>query len=356
VLNLSERSSELVVTVVPSAAAELLSSLCAFSFPPDYDTFDLGAAWFEERRAAIPPDLYATIALFSAPNGTRLWGNLLGLVHETPEPRDVPAFLAHLRATPPEEVRRHLLGHYGEFDPAKREATRLAAAGDPAALDETLAMFFADEGHREEVRARYFPADDPGRAKAALLETLARWQETVFAGLEPEIVPILERDAKAKRALGRGGPPERLLDTALNGVEYTPEPGIREVVLFPCYLWRPWVVLSDHRDLKLVVYPVADDSLALGGDEPPARLVKLYKALGDERRLRTLKRLAAGDSTLQDLADHLGLAKSTMHHHLAILRVAGLVRVRMRSASDMQYSLRRDLLPEVGELLRGYLG
>lgn len=90
-------------------------------------------------------------------------------------------------------------------------------------------------------------------------------------------------------------------------------------------------------------------------NRPPASL-NYYKALGDERRLRTLKKLSITDYSLQELADYLGLAKSTMHHHLAILRSAGLVRVRMKGNGDMHYSLRRDLIPDTAGLLQGYLG
>src|SRR3954453_9353246 len=115
VLNLSGRSPDLAVTVEPSLAAELLNSLCSFSFPPDYATFELGAGWFEQRRAATPPDLMAPISLFSSAPWTRLWGHFLGLAHETPAPRDVPTFLAQIAATPATELRRHLLGYYGEL-------------------------------------------------------------------------------------------------------------------------------------------------------------------------------------------------------------------------------------------------
>lgn len=354
VLNLSERSAELTVTVVSSMAAELLNSLCAISTPSDFPTFELGAEWFEARRAALPPDLLEASEILSGAVGTRMWGHLLGLVHQTPAPRDIPAFLAQVAATSDEELRRYLLDYYAEFEPVQRETARLAAAGDRAALDEVLTRFFPNSASREIVRSRFFP-DEPGGTKAIVLDTLKRWETIIFGELELELQPILEREVKAKRIIQRTGTPERLIDIALNGIEYTPEPGIREVVLIPSYIWRPWVVLSDYRDLKIIVYPVADDSLNTHGDEPPARLIKLYKALGDERRLRTLKKLATGDNSLQELADHLGLAKSTMHHHLAILRAAGLVRLRVRNSGDMQYSLRRDPIPDVAELLRGYL-
>lgn len=124
------------------------------------------------------------------------------------------------------------------------------------------------------------PRVAPEGTKIAIVDTLQRWYEVLFTHLKAEIAPILERDVRVKRILQRTTSPERLIDTTLNGIEYVPEPGIREVVLLPSYLWRPWVVLSDHADLKLIIYSVADDSLATDGDEPPTRLVKLLQGPG----------------------------------------------------------------------------
>lgn len=357
VLNLSERSKELGITYEPSLASELLSSLCIFSFLPEYNSFELGDEWLTEYRAIIPDDLMETIDLLSGPHSIRLWGHLLGLVQETPQPRDVPGFLAQVAATSSEEIRRHLLGYYQSWNDVPREVMGRAAEGDEAALATVLADLFPEAEQRERLRARFFPDPviEPEGTKVVILDTLQRWNEAIFKRLEPEVAPILERDVRAKRVFQRTATAERVIDATLNGIEYVPEPGIREVIFFPSYLWRPWVILTDHLDLKLIIYSVADESLTTNGEEPPTRLIKLYKALGDERRLRTLKKLAAADHSLQELADFLGLAKSTMHHHLTILRSAGLVRVRMSSNGDMHYSLRRDLIPDTTALLQEYL-
>jgi DNA-binding transcriptional ArsR family regulator len=357
VLNLSERSKELGITFEPSLASELLSSICIFSYLPDFHSFELGDEWFEEYRAIIPADLLETVGLLSGTHSIRLWCHLLGLLQETPPPRDVPGFLAQVAATSSEELRRHLLGYYQSWTSMPREVMGRAAEGDESALTTVLTDLFPESPQRERLQARFFPdpAAEPEGTKIVILDTLQRWHEAIFKRLEPEIAPILERDVRAKRSLQRTASTERVIDTTLNGIEYVPEPGIREVVFFPSYLWRPWVILTDHLDLKLIIYSVSDESLTTNGDEPPTRLIKLYKALGDERRLRTLKKLSATDHSLQELADFLGLAKSTMHHHLTILRSAGLVRVRMSSNGDMHYSLRRDLIPDTTALLQAFL-
>jgi DNA-binding transcriptional ArsR family regulator len=48
------------------------------------------------------------------------------------------------------------------------------------------------------------------------------------------------------------------------------------------------------------------------------------------------------------------VAKSTAHHHLAILRHAGLVTIR--DEDENVYSLRRDVVPRAGELLESFIG
>jgi DNA-binding transcriptional ArsR family regulator len=148
--------------------------------------------------------------------------------------------------------------------------------------------------------------------------------------------------------------PERLIEAATDGVSYVPEPGIARVLLIPHLAMRPWVLISEYDRTKILAYPVAAGSLAASRDDPPARLVALCKALAEEQRLRLLRRLAEGPMSLQQIADHLGLAKSTAHHHLVGLRAAGLVRVQL--GADKEYSLRADAVTDVTDLLRAYLG
>lgn len=55
-------------------------------------------------------------------------------------------------------------------------------------------------------------------------------------------------------------------------------------------------------------------------------LVKLFKALGDDNRLRILAALRGRSVCVCDLARQIGLSQPTLSHHLKILREAGLVR------------------------------
>jgi DNA-binding transcriptional ArsR family regulator len=181
---------------------------------------------------------------------------------------------------------------------------------------------------------------------------LRRFAETCFADRD-DTAAVLDRDADAKRALARTMPPERLVEIATNGVTFSVQPEMAGVVLVPSIVVRPWVIITEHEGLRIFCYSVADEHIEADPAAPPSWLVQVYKALGDERRLRLLNRLAESNASLAELADEVDLAKSTVHHHLRTLRAAGLVRVTV--GDDREYSLRRDTVPEAARLLEVYL-
>ncbi len=158
------------------------------------------------------------------------------------------------------------------------------------------------------------------------------------------------RDAATKRSLAGSNPPEQLVELATSGYQYRPAPGIRTIALFPSWWMRPWVILWEHKSVKIFCYPIA---AAPEEGASPAEVARVYKALGDEGRLKLLRRLSDGPLKLSEAAAELGVAKSTAHHHLAILRQSGFVTIR--DEDENVYSLRRDL-PQAGELLSAYLG
>jgi DNA-binding transcriptional ArsR family regulator len=135
------------------------------------------------------------------------------------------------------------------------------------------------------------------------------------------------------------------------GVRYAVEPGIDRVLLVPHLVSRPWAIFTESGSTKIVCYGV--DEADVSGDAPPDPLVAAYKALGDETRLRLLRRLAVGPATLQELTELTGLAKSTVHGHLLVLRTGGLVVTELSKRSA--YALRRETLAQSAALLETYL-
>lgn len=68
------------------------------------------------------------------------------------------------------------------------------------------------------------------------------------------------------------------------------------------------------------------------------RAVRLFKALGDESRLRTLEMLMTREACVSELAEASGEQVSTVSHRLRLLRSEGLVE-RRRSGRHIFYSL-----------------
>ena len=109
------------------------------------------------------------------------------------------------------------------------------------------------------------------------------------------------------------------------------------------------------------MYGMADEFVDPDPEAAPSWLVRTYKALSDERRLRILRRLSEGETSLDELTKLLGLSKSTVHHHIGILRAAGLVRVQIPSErtkkhdKTTRYSLREQPLDMAGDFLDTYI-
>ncbi len=348
VLDLSAPAAIEIVFDV-AEAAEVLMSICVLGDLGDYDTFDLGEPWLTALRETVPPDLLAVVESLKL-GELKVAAHMLGIVFETPKPRAFPAFLERLEATDPLELKKHLFGSYAGQGThvAPPEVIERALAGDSDAKEEFLASLV--EYSEKYESARTLLEADGADLKEQILDLLPRWYEHVFLPHSQEWREPAERDADAKRGLAASHSPIQLTELATHGYQYAPGPGIRTLAFFPSWWMRPWVILWEHKGTKIFCYPIA---AAPEEGASPAEVARVYKALGDEGRLKLLRRLSDGPLTLSDAAVELGVAKSTAHHHLAILRQAGFVTIR--DEDENVYSLRPDL-PETGDLLAAYLG
>ncbi len=192
---------------------------------------------------------------------------------------------------------------------------------------------------------------DPADAKGLLEAACRGWHDAVLHPNQQATARVLKRSARAARALAARLAPEELIDSVTRGIRYTPEPGIRRILVVPHVVSRPWSIFTEADGTKIVCYGVAETHVT--GDAPPDPLVAAYKALGDETRLRILRRLAEGPASLHELTEILGLAKSTVHGHLLVLRTGGLVVADVSKKTG--YRLRRETLAESAALLDTYL-
>ena len=78
-----------------------------------------------------------------------------------------------------------------------------------------------------------------------------------------------------------------------------------------------------------------------------------FKALADPTRRRILELLRAGDMTAGELAEHFDISKSSLSHHLATLRNAGLV-TDERHGQNIVYSLNTTVMQDLVGWFMGF--
>lgn len=319
-------------------------AFAAWSHGGEDAEYEVGEQWFSDVAGRIDPALAATVSGLGC--CAWVWLGLLGVVLDLPEPRTAEALVGHLHSTDPVELRRRLLG--AVLGHADRELVDRAAAGDSEALAEAVRS-----SHEDVTGVEWLVETDASEVRRVIADVVATFAEAAHPDRE-RIAAVLARDADHKRALARTMPPERLVEIATNGVTFAARPEVAKIVLVPSVVMRPWVTISEHGATRIFSYPVADEHLSADPDAPPTWLVGFFKALADERRLRLLSVLAEGPAGLADLTARVDLAKSTVHHHLRVLRTAGLVRITV--GDDKEYSLRTDAVPEAARMLESYLG
>jgi DNA-binding transcriptional ArsR family regulator len=336
-----------------SEAAESITGLAMVTGTDD-ERFDIGTAWFHDIRTQLSGDLARLVALLQGSEPIQsLWHTLLAALAEAPD--GLHDFLRHLEAMPTEALWLQVLGFHAHPNPSPALHEAMLAAGH--GLVEPLERWFerdpAHSGRWIRGLARALGGDAEG-ARRLILDVLRRWHDEVFATRWEEIAPILRRDALEKGRLARAHSPAEVVEEATSGGEYVPEAGVGRVVLVPTYLGRPWVRVNRQRDALVIVHPVDDGAVTASPEEAHRRRVlRLARALSDDTRLRALLLLAGSSRSLQELADELDVRKSTMHHHLAVLRAAGLLRMRL---GEKRYSLRTAPLDSLSGLLGDYLG
>lgn len=103
-------------------------------------------------------------------------------------------------------------------------------------------------------------------------------------------------------------------------------------------------------DLAACCSPVAGGVL---DDDAAERLARLFRALGDRHRIRSLSMIAAagGEACICDLTEPLGLAQPTVSHHMKQLTEAGLV-TREQRGKWAYYRIVPEVLLALSDALR----
>jgi DNA-binding transcriptional ArsR family regulator len=349
------------VEVRASGGVELLR-LISLLLSEHPDQFDVGAERVARILERVPPDLLGDARAFvtaTADDGAEVLDDkafvvLSLLAAELPEPAGVPELLAYLEAHP-SVTWQMLLAHHTQELPegGSMELADRILAGERAAIDEVCGLA---EDDRCPPGIRTLAGHSPEEHTATVRDLVRRFDASIWRELEAEALGPIERDVTHRRAqLADGASASQVVLDATNGYELTDDTTVERVVLLPSYWFRPWLVVGRlGTSTEVISTVVADEFLALPSEAPPPALLKLFKALSDEGRLKLLRRMSAGPISLTDASDELEVAKATAHHHLSILRQAGLVSMRGEGRST-RYALRDDPPTAARDALAAYV-
>ena len=339
------------VRVVTGSAFETIAELAAFNSGPARGSLDSGKTWIREVRALAGPGLIARAERHAF--GT--YAELATIALEAAEPRGVAELAVAIAAMSGNGLRGRILGSDSSM------ARSMVGEG---VIEGALA---GDRAARAEVRTAMGPTATARRSLDRMLDSepdafrdeirgiVVAWGERVSPAFAPTSLAAIGRDSARRRAELADRSGAEVLVRATRGVTYDPPPWIRSIVIVPTVAMRPYIVPTELRDTVVFICSVGDEAFDTDPAAPPHRLIKVAAALGDERRLRILHLLRREQLTASEIADRLGVDRTSLHHHLGILRSAGLLAIRDEGVSGWRYALRDDGLTQVGPELDAYL-
>jgi ArsR family transcriptional regulator, arsenate/arsenite/antimonite-responsive transcriptional repressor len=95
---------------------------------------------------------------------------------------------------------------------------------------------------------------------------------------------------------------------------------------------------------------ISVDAVAPTATRNVEHTLRLFRALGDETRLRLIERLRGGEQCVCDLTDELETGQSRLSFHLKTLKDAGIVTDR-RQGRWVYYALRPGIFEELEDIV-----
>ncbi|MEI2663021.1 ArsR/SmtB family transcription factor [Rossellomorea sp. LJF3] len=343
VLHMTSRKRETYeVRIESSLLWECALGIAAVTNTRLIDTLEKPKASWDKLKKSISRPLIRDLK-FVEKNNT--WKSLLLLLHQR-EFGTLQEFSSYMDDLEDEEVKYHCIPYIG---PKYQQLRKLASKGDVASRNKLKEQ--TDDNPYYPGYIEFICTTNVQNLKKHLMNVMTRWYKEVILPEQETLSGILTRDRQSKVEMSKKLNPEALVEWATGGINYLPEPAVHTVLLIPQSIYRPWNVEGDVEGVKVFYYPVANESIYPEDKNMPSYfLVQKHKALGDEARLRMVKFLKDSERTLQEITNELDMGKSTVHHHLKILRSARLVEIR-----DGKYRLKENAVQSLSNELNHYL-
>ncbi|QSO52688.1 winged helix-turn-helix transcriptional regulator [Alicyclobacillus curvatus] len=331
-----------------SPVFECALSIAAFTREDIHDKLEPNLDHFRAIRTRMSDELKQEIRVSGEVHS---WRNLLFLAHRCP----------HLSDSPWKDHMKLFLGWMSDNEPSLKELAapylgdaRSSELHDALSGNETSQQNLIRSHHDNPVvhlNLRYLFSIDSHTFLTHLRTLLERWYNEVFIVDMESTMTALQRDLEYRKQLSVSMQPSHLVRSVTKGSELRPVPGTDTLWFIPQFAYRPFTIINYLPHCVVYYYPVADEFVSGGTDHTQmTQVAALHKALGDVSRLRLLMLIRHHPKSLAELTDILGATKSNIHHHLTLLRTAGVVRV-----NDGVYAIDQDAILKVGDELRGLL-
>ena len=156
--------------------------------------------------------------------------------------------------------------------------------------------------------------------------------------------------ARIRARLAEVGP-EQVVAEVAPGIHYGPGV-LDDVVLVTSVRVAPIIVEHPEGDRTVIVHPPLGED---GATDAGARLRDIGRAPGDATRLKVLQQLKGRERSLPELCEALDSPRTTLLHHLALLRGAGLIDLVVTAGEANVYSLRSEGFEDLGRAAKGFL-
>lgn len=326
-----------LVRVNPSPAYDLLVSLRALFNPR---TYEATRAWAAATRPRLEPALAERGRFFFQGFDTALGYAAARLIGELPPGAPPAALIEAVRAADPRTLALRMLDT-GETTEQALEVFRCALAGtaQPTELERAL-RGCAPEWAR---RCRRVVAE-PAAVHAEYVALLEQYHRQVFAAEAPRVAAATVGAARTAEELLAVLPSVEAIERLTGGYTLGEDLALERITLAPSVFIYPFMSsrVDERAGEALILYGVRTDLFAKYDPAPlDPGLVRALKALADPARLKIMLLLSRRALFGPELITALGLGQPTVHHHLAQLRAAGLIR-QERAKGGMRYSIRRE--------------
>jgi DNA-binding transcriptional ArsR family regulator len=337
------------------SAYDLFVSLYTIHHP---DQFGLRPSWAAGVRSRLPMSLRDVLE-----HSQDFLDVPLPWLSSLHEPKDSQAVLTALAELPPEDRlpalvftnrQKGSLSHYRDvllsLDGKQRLTTNLETKIKQNM--NTPSNYSKSYG-----RAIFNAWSDRNAFGQEFLEALQAYVNNFFLEEEPRIIPAQAKALEQAQAMAKEKDPLSLLLELSEGVRMNWISEVSDLILAPSFWGSPFVFYNRMDDQKgIVLFGARPKGKTLvPGELVPEELLNSLKALADPTRLRILRYLLEGPSTINELSKILRLRPPTVIHHLQNLRLAGLVFVTISPRSERRYALRMDGLRTTIKDLHDYL-